>query len=120
MILVRTNSKIAIALVAVSLLISAFVVWHVTRTTDKVADQGIALQKQAADMTQQAMKAANDATTNGTPTTEQLNKTASDIAKQADAATNQALETAKNQGGVPDSAKKQIQAAEQQLAAAQQ
>jgi hypothetical protein len=119
MILVRTNSKLAIGIVVVALLASLFTVWHVTRSTDKLTDQGIALQKQALDVTKEATKASTDAA-NGTATTAQLNQTADDIAKKTDDITNQALETAKNQGGVPDSAKKQIQAAQDQLAAAQQ
>ncbi len=47
MILVRTNPKLAIALVCISLLGSMFMVWRVTRTTDRVAQQGIELQQQA-------------------------------------------------------------------------
>jgi hypothetical protein len=58
MILVRTNPKLAIAIVCITLLGSMFTVWRVTSTTDKVAQQGIELQQQAQKSVDNAINAA--------------------------------------------------------------
>jgi hypothetical protein len=54
MILVRTNPKLAIAIVCATLLTSLFTVYMVTRSTDRAVQQGVELQREAT-------KSVNDA-----------------------------------------------------------
>ena len=58
MIIVRTNPKLAIALVCASLLVSLFTVWMVTRSTDRAVQQGVELQHEATKSVDDALKAA--------------------------------------------------------------
>jgi hypothetical protein len=58
MIIVRSNPKLALIIVCLTLATSIFTVWMVTRTTDKVAQQGIELQQQANDDVQAQLDAA--------------------------------------------------------------
>ena len=58
MILVRTNPKLAVAILCITLFASMFTVWRVTSTTDKVAQQGIELQQQAQKSVDNAINAA--------------------------------------------------------------
>ena len=58
MIIVRTNPKLAIAIVCASLLVSLFTVWMVTRSTDKAVQQGVELQHEATKSVNDAITAA--------------------------------------------------------------
>ena len=57
MIIVRTNPKLAIAIVCASLLVSLFTVWMVTRSTDRAVQQGVELQHEATKSVDDALKA---------------------------------------------------------------
>jgi|tagenome__1003787_1003787.scaffolds.fasta_scaffold14449503_1 hypothetical protein len=61
MILVRTNPKLALIIVLLTLATSIFTVWMVTRTTDKVAQQGIELQREANRSVNDAIEKSNAA-----------------------------------------------------------
>jgi|1185.fasta_scaffold885605_2 hypothetical protein len=63
MILVRTNPKLAIAIVAATLLTSIFTVFMVTRTTNHAVDQGVAIQQQTTKQIDDAIKQSNAAST---------------------------------------------------------
>jgi len=101
MILVRTNPKLALVIVCLSLLVSVFTVWKVTHTTDKVAQQGIELQRDAMRQTNQAIKDAQL----------QTDTTDRDVQAQVDDAQRQASKIA-------DDAQAQVDAATAQLEAA--
>ena len=90
MILVRTNPKLAMIIVCLTLLTSVFTVWMVTRSTDKAVQQGVALQHEA-------------------------NQSVDAAIKQSNAAVNEA---AKSQAGVSDDVQAQIDAATAQVEAA--
>ena len=90
MILVRTNPKLAMIIVCLTLLTSVFTVWMVTRSTDKAVQQGVALQHEA-------------------------NRSVDAAIKQSNAAVNEA---AKSQAGVSDDVQAQIDAATAQVEAA--
>jgi hypothetical protein len=101
MILVRTNPKVAIAIVLLTLATSIFTVWMVTRTTDRAAQQGIALQREATKSVSDAIKQSNAA----------VQDAQADIdAAQVDAAKVQKDVAADVQAQI-DAAQKQIQAA---------
>jgi len=87
MIIVRTNPKLAIAIVCIALLGSMFTVWRVTSTTDKVAQQGIELQREAQksvnDAIKQSTAATNAAQTDAAVDTSAAQKSVDDASKQA-------------------------------------
>jgi len=83
MILVRTNPKLAIAIVCITLLGSMFTVWRVTSTTDKVAQQGIELQRDAQKSVNEAIKQSNAAQTDAAVDTTAAQKSVDDASKQA-------------------------------------
>lgn len=97
MILVRTNPKLALVIVLLTLATSIFTVWMVTRTTDHVAQQGIELQREANKSVSDAIKQSN----------------ASSKAVQDDV--NAAVDAAQKQAGVSDDVQAQIDAAQKQL-----
>ena len=57
MILVRTNPKLALVIVCLTLVTSIFTVWMVTRSTDKAVQQGVELQHEATKSVDDALKA---------------------------------------------------------------
>ena len=56
MILVRTNPKLALVIVCLTLLTSILTVYMVTRSTDKAVERGAALQQQATQTVNDAIK----------------------------------------------------------------
>src|SRR5262245_13685050 len=104
MILVRTNPKIALIIVALTLVTSIFTVWMVTRTTDKVAQQGFEMQRETTKTVNDAIKQGNAATQDAQA---QVDAAQMDAAKSVDAA----ADAAKAQTKISDDVQAQIDAA---------
>ena len=88
MILVRTNPKLALVIVCLTLATSIFTVWMVTRSTDKAVQQGVQLQHEANQSVREATKAAADAAKSQPGVSD-------DVQAQLDAATAQVEAAAK-------------------------
>lgn len=111
MILVRTNPKLALIIVLLTLATSIFTVWMVTRSTDKAVQQGVELQHEANKSINDAIKQSNAAVQDAQADTAAAQQ---DAAKSVDAA----VDAAKSQPGVSDDVQAQIDAAQKQIEAA--
>src|SRR6476659_1792473 len=103
MILVRTNPKLALVIVCLTLVTSIFTVWMVTRSTDKAVQQGVQLQHEANQSINDAIKQSNAAAADA-------QTDAAALQKQAAETTKAAADAAKSQPGVSDDVQAQIDA----------
>jgi hypothetical protein len=88
MILVRTNPKLAIAIVCATLLTSLFTVYMVTRSTDRAVQQGVELQREST-------KSVDDAIRQSSAAAKSQPGVSDDVQAQIDAAQKQIEDAAK-------------------------